>query len=505
MAKFNTRSTAGSPDVVNKEGAPAYALSPEMELYTRTCASFLEDKFYAPASEEAARLADLVKSVGREFTLKLAAYARQQMNIRSIPVALLVEAALLEDDKGEAKPDVRAYVPRILRRADEPMEAVAYWKARTGSPGRRGPSTLPASLKKGISDTLSGFDEYQLAKWDKSGASVSLRDVFRLCHPSAGDDPERRALYARVMEGTLRSRGTWEFEVAEAARVARAEGGDPEAAKQVAFDLAAERMGMMALMRNMRNFERLGAKRAISVATEAFLDGERVRRSRILPFRWVAAAREVGSIPVRDALHAAADHAVASAPKWSGETVIMVDLSGSMNGSVSQKSVMTLKDVASVLAAILVRARSASWVGAFASQFAWVGVSSRDSVVGTAERIRATSVGGATYAHLGIEKMVKDNHLCDRVVLLSDEQCYDHSCGWSDGVRVQEAWREYRRRVNERARLYSIDLAGYGTTPFNLRSSDNVLMLAGWSERLLEMVPALEAGAKVVDHIRENW
>lgn len=90
MAKFN--SLAQLETVKNNyEGGEAYLLSDEMELYSAVVTSTLSNKFYETASELIERISELVGKCNPMFVAQLAVYARQQMNLRSIPLFLVVD------------------------------------------------------------------------------------------------------------------------------------------------------------------------------------------------------------------------------------------------------------------------------------------------------------------------------------------------------------------------------------------------------------------------------
>ena len=77
--------------VMNHQGEKAYAMTPEMELYTAVVTCALSDKFYESKDDRMERIASLIRQVDPEFVAKLAVYTRTQMNLRSIPMFLIVE------------------------------------------------------------------------------------------------------------------------------------------------------------------------------------------------------------------------------------------------------------------------------------------------------------------------------------------------------------------------------------------------------------------------------
>ena len=90
--KFN--SLAKNQDAtLNHEGARAYKMTPEMELYSVVVTSTLSDNFYERGSEYVHRISHLVKKVDARFVAQLAVYTRTVMNLRSVPLLLVVELA----------------------------------------------------------------------------------------------------------------------------------------------------------------------------------------------------------------------------------------------------------------------------------------------------------------------------------------------------------------------------------------------------------------------------
>lgn len=475
------------PDAVrNPEGGLAFRPDPRLELYLRACTCLIEDRFYSKAADQLRELRAVIHQCDRSYVLKLANYARNEMHLRTLPMILLAEASTMHSGStNEAKSDVRHYVPKIVRRADEPGELLAYWISTLGAGTK---AKLPNALKKGLSDALTRFDEYQLAKYNRA-AAVRLKDVLMLVHAKP-DTPERAWLYKRVLEDKLATPDTWE--VAISTQGSRAE----------TWNAIAPKMGIMALVRNLRNFEQHDAQDAMLHAIGVITDPERVRASKLLPFRWLAAEREVQSQVLKDALREAMNLSLANVPVWEGSTAIFVDLSGSMSSPLSRQSKLMYVDVASLMGAMATKLANAAYlVGGFGESYADVPVSRHDSVLTNAAKIRHTAVGHSTNAWLTIESLRKRKKVFDRVLIFSDMQCYNTYGGQQS---LAEQWIRYRKEVNPKAMLYSVDLAGYGTLQFP-QDDTGVVQLAGWSDRVLDLIGAYEDRRSVVDLIQEKY
>lgn len=471
---------------VNHEAGLAFTANAQLDLYQRACTCLIEDRFYTGAEQQLLELRAVIQQCERSYVLKLANYARNQMHLRTLPMILLAEASVMHSNNSqETKHDVREYVPKIVRRADEPAELLAYWINKLGAGSK---AKLPNALKKGLSDALRQFDAYQLAKYNRAG-EVKLRDVLRLVH-ARPETPERAALYQRVLTDQLAPPETWEVKISS------------QGSRAETWNAIAPKMGIMALLRNLRNFEKHDAQEALLHAMAVFRDPHKVRASKLLPFRWLAAEREVSNSLLKDALHEAMNLSLANVPVWQGRTAIFVDLSGSMNSHLSRQSKLMYVDVASLMGAMSTRLAQGDYVvGGFGETYRDIAISRHDSVLTNADKIRQTQVGHSTNAWLSLQALRKRKQVFERVLVFSDMQCYDSHWG---GHSLAEEWQRYRREINPKAVLYSVDLAGYGRLQFPENES-GVVQLAGWSDRLLDLISAFENGQNAVNLIEAQY
>src|SRR5690606_10636363 len=117
-------------------------------------------------------------------------------------------------------------------------------------------------------------------------------------------------------------------------------------------------MGVMALARNLRNFDEAGVSDAAAAQVCArFADPEQVAKSRMFPFRWWAAYKHAPSLRWAHALEQALGHSLANVPRLAGSTLILVDRSPSMfpgyGFSTPNRSDITLAEQAAVFGSAL--------------------------------------------------------------------------------------------------------------------------------------------------------
>ncbi|MGH2621973.1 MAG: hypothetical protein ACRDHG_15595, partial [Anaerolineales bacterium] len=129
MDRLTTAHRTGH-DQVNTAGGLAFQSTPQAALYRQIATSLWSgDGYYEREAEGFARFVQNVAeavSTEPEFAFKLAAYGRDRsgLSLRTSPVALYAEASTRPEAKGSGL--IRRYAERVLLRADDPSEAIAY-------------------------------------------------------------------------------------------------------------------------------------------------------------------------------------------------------------------------------------------------------------------------------------------------------------------------------------------------------------------------------------------
>jgi hypothetical protein len=86
----------------------------------------------------------------------------------------------------------------------------------------------------------------------------------------------------------------------------------------------------------------------------------------------------------------------------------------------------------------------------------------------------------------------------DKVMLFTDCQLWNSSS--ASGDHIQPLWLRYKAEVAPAAKLYLFDLKGYGQAPLQLLRND-VYLVAGWSDKVFDVLAALENGGPALDAI----
>lgn len=456
MARINTKSSRGSvsrghlhqgSNVSTHEGAPAAYLDDFSSLKRSVLSCFLwEKEAYEDGQEIGARIRELAGRCDPHAVAGLAVAARHVHGLRHVPLLLL---EVLSRTGAGVPGLVSGTVASVISRADELSEFVALYMQ-----GGRKP--LSSGVKKGLAKAFLKFDEYQLAKYDREGA-YRLRDVLFLCHAKP-EGAAQKALWQRLIDNDLKVPDTWE--------VALSGGAD----KKETFErlIREGNLGYMALLRNLRNMESAGVSRKLVLDAIVARKGS----NRVLPFRYVAAARAAPTYEA--AIDKALLACVSELPALGGRTGVLVDVSGSMDTALSGKSDLKRIDAAAALASVLNCGDLV--VGTFSHGL--VMVPPRRGMAGVEAIIRSqphgnTMLGASLTAFLG------RNASLDRLIVITDEQSRDPI------PRLGKADRIKRYLINVASAKNGV---GYG---------DDWVHIDGFSEGVLRYIHALEGGLDV--------
>jgi 60 kDa SS-A/Ro ribonucleoprotein len=523
--KFNLLSR-NNTQTVNHAGAKAFVMSAEMELYTAVVTWSLNDSFYEKNDVRMERLRTLIYACNPVFVGKLVVYARTKMYLRSVPLVLVTELAALHSGN-----DLVARVTAgVVNRADEITELLACYQLLNKRTGTKKLNRLSKQLQKGLQAAFNRFDEYQFAKYNRDG-DIKLRDALFLVHPKAKDTAQQQ-LFDKIVNGTLQTPYTWETELSALGQVAF----DNEKHKAEAFKAKWEelidsgKLGYMALLRNLRNIQEAGVSYAhFQKVCARLADADEVAKAKQFPFRYLAAYRElinpVTKVPAQslvkkltalvqgnntgyagellDALEKAVQASAANIKGFGHETRVLLacDVSGSMQMPVSAKSKILLYDVGLMLAMLLQSRCKNVEVGMFGDTWKTITVP-RNNILGNVQEFyrREGEVGYATNGHLVIQNILSRKIKMDKVFLFTDCQLWNTS---GVGYHINSLWVQYKNTVAPEAKLYLFDLKGYGQAPLQLLQND-VYLVAGWSDKVFEVLDAIENGSSALEVINNS-
>ena len=488
----------------NHEGAKAYVMSPEMELYTAVVTSTLSDKFYEKNDERMWRIFNLVKKVSPEFVAKLAVYTRNEMNLRSVPLLLVTLLAKIHNGDNL----VARTVEKCVLRADEIMELLMCYQICNPQKGEKKLKKLSRQIQNGLQKAFNRFDEYQFAKYDRDNLEVKLRDALFLVHPKAKDDAQQ-LIFNKITDRKLEIPYTWETELSALGQQKfETPEQKSEAIRQKWEELVKSgRLGYMALLRNLRNMltSKISAE-CVNIVTSILSNEQQVAKSRQLPFRFLSAYRELNSINspdtsfVMSALEQAVKHSAANIEGFDANTSILLacDVSGSMCSPVSPKSTVQCYDIGLMLA-MLLKSRCRRVVsGIFGDRWEVINMPG-DNILQSATELRKLDgrVGYSTNGFKVIDYLIENEIIIDKVMFFTDCQMWD-STGRNNSF--ERSWNRYRQ-LAPNAKLYLFDLSGYGQSPLKILNS-GVYLISGWSDKVFDILSAVDKGESAVDRIK---
>jgi hypothetical protein len=538
MSKFNNPQarpavtsvikTEAAPRGRTHQGGPGHARDAKSELFLLAVANMVgEDTFYESGRSRDDRFVKLVHTVTAQDPNWMASFIqwlRNDGNMRSASIVAAAEMARYFQQNADTKvvkealwvsqnlqqpSPVRWGINGALRRADEPGELLAYWTSKYGR-------SLPKALKRGVADAVSRlYDEYTFLKYDRG--AFRFGDVLELVHPEAKDnvqgalfkhaldmrhgrDVETEDLF-RVGLEKLHSNHVLRFLVSQgkttdlydpeslkAAGMTWEDvlslGGQRNLDKRRLWEAMIPNMGIMALIRNLRNFDEAGVSDKVAAQVIAKLqDPQVIAKSRQFPFRFLSAYNAAPSLRWGYALERALDASLSNVPALKGRTLILVDQSGSMFHAVSGKSTMQQNDMAAIFGtALALRSGKGSSLVQYGTSSQEVPVVASEGLLKSIKRFHGmggTDTAGAVQRHYA-------KH--DRVVIVTDEQVGNFGHGLWGGSYGNPA-----DHIPANVPLYTWNLVGYskGHGP---SGEGNRHTFGGMNDAAFKMIDLMERG-----------
>jgi hypothetical protein len=505
------------------EGGAAWTRDARSELVLLAVVNMVSERtFYESAQDRDSRFARLCSQVAVEdgaWYLAFVTWLRGEANMRSaslVAAAVGVKARLAvikdsDEPREQADGFNRKIVSAALQRPDEPGEFLAYWHTHYGR-------NLPMPVKRGLGDAAQRmYNERALLKYDTESHAVRFGDVVDLVHPVpsapwqsdlfayalnrrhgyAAQVPESLVMVTgnRMFRETVREHPsvlldpqalrdagmTWEDALSMSGQVVASPLN--KITKAGVWEAMIPSMGIMALLRNLRNFDEAGVSdKAAQLVISKLSDPEVIARSRQFPYRFLSAYRAAPSLRWSYALEQALDASLSNVPRFKGRTLVLVDTSGSMKDTVSDKSSVRHVDVGA-LVGVTLAARSEGPVDLvqFATTWAQVHLPKATSVLKGVELVnnKVNSVGYGTNTAQALRASYAGH---DRVVIVTDGQAF---YAWGGG--------SVSGSVPANVPLFGIDTTGYSASSIDT-SKPNRYEVGGFSDKLFTMISLLDSG-----------
>lgn len=507
MAKFaNARPVAPTAAVKTKankttrtyNGGTAHEYKPKGELFSLAAVNMSgEATFYESAKSRDSRFVALIHEVAAKdpaWVANFIPFLRNEMNMRSASIVMAAEYVKATNG-GEGAAEV---VASALSRADEPAEIIGYWHSRYGR-------SLPRAIKRGIEVAMNRLNTYTALKYDGSDRPIRLADVIQLAHPRP-KDADQTALFKFLLDrrygNAKESYGVESIDAALAfSRLTNEERRALSSDELKAAGITWERlsstgemdadmwekvlpsMPYMARLRNLRNFEQAKVPvKTLNLVARSLAEPEAVAQSRQFPFRFLSAYKQLDSDRFKAALSDALDLSTQNIPVFPGRTLVLVDVSGSMDLELSARSTVTRAEVGFLFGAALAKKNAGSVdLVVFGSTSKAMPVSATGSVLDAVKRAGSNyGVGHSTNTWPAIEKHYRGH---DRVIVFTDEQ--------SNPDRYKPAI--LNKITGNGGFFYNFNLGGYGRSDVPV-GSKGIYELNGFTDVTFRQIPLLERG-----------
>lgn len=549
-----TTTTRGLGSVVpatntrNLAGGPAWEpQTDEKKLLLMTATNFVEDRYY----QQGDQLMDQIRAIVHgplgqhrpEYVMGLAAYLRNELGLRAMPVFLTAMMATHPYWKQTSAPKtcviggktvnwMREFGMKVLRRADEPAELLAAYNMLSGNSG-----VMPRSMLRLLAQRLQRITQYDAIKYHGRSRSIEMRDAIRISRPKP-TSPEQEALFDWLVNFEAEGRTfdmAWAQErgltdvvnkfrvdlaedIESVADIARGPAWNNITSKfgrtKEAWTMAAASMQPMAYVMNIRSILQM---------TDLPVDRDRIMAAAdglVFPYRFYSAREALkaasGTITggrYRDAILALEEAMVRSCRNIPevGNALILVDVSGSMDEKVSDKSERCLRDIAALFAAAIYKKSDHADIIAYNNRAFRVNVDPSYGIGAIMDAI--PQAGGATSVTNALYEGALTGNKYDMVFALTDNEswlpgtqrgprkqvgetrpCQAYYRG--DTVFQSEPLKMLRHR-NPGMKLVNVCLGGYGTLDFP--EAPWVLELSGMNDSMFKLLGGWRRDGMVKD------
>lgn len=539
MSKFNTKAVGVQPTETNFMGEKAYKMGDKEELVSTVMTTFLSNSYYEKEDEIVDRICEKIAKVDPLFVAKLAIYARNEGNLRSVTHLIAAELPKYIQGKEWAK----RFYNKIVVRPDDMSEILSAYASRNGM-DLKDIHKIPNSIKKGFKKALERLDAYQIDKYKMERRNVSLVDLVRLFHPKGTQknaEAYKRLVEGKSLEGLYTSK-VLEKEMSKAGQNTKdMTQTEKDEAKQEAIEVVLSNitgMPTMNLLRNLRNIL-LYTPNKVDDACKQLRNKDKILYSRLLPFRFATAYEEIEkmeyeatsskvketAIPfesevssnklskeefntvknkVLDAIEDALEISCQNIPQLEGNTAILVDDSGSMRGDnggnsrVSAFSSVNTSMIAHLFASMMAFRQKDVYVGLFGDSLVNVPFSRNKKLLDfnkESYKLGGTC-GGATESGIYdfFRQAIKENKKIDNIIVFSDCQIGNGNrfTAWygtssrDHNHHFHELFKEFRK-INPMMNFIVVNLKqDGGTSVFD--KSQRILNIAGWSTKIFDVI-----------------
>lgn len=483
MSKFNKNISTQMVD--SYEGGKVFEKNPLEEWMNTLFSSYLTDKFYENEDTQTTRFIELTNQIivkyGASFAAKAAVFARKELGMRSVSQ---LTAAILNEYQFENK---RHFFSQIVNRPDDVAEIFAAIEAFDD---KRSHATV-----RGFSDYLSSLGDYHIGKYKMKGKQYNMFDLINITHAHSESIDKYKT-------ETLETPDTWEV------KISTSDDKDQEWRRLVQEG----KLGYFALIRNLNNIlEAVDPTKTgqfddsivVDCLVPQITNVDKIHKSLVFPYQIYNAYRnlKVRNFAVIAALDTAFRIACDNMPEFAGKTAIVLDVSGSMDSTISPKSVISLKETGACYAVAIWLKNPNVNIIKFGNYAKSANLNSLDNTFSCIEKLVANDNCGFGTNIVPVYDDFLNYHFYDRIFLISDMQIMNNYSSWYNyGNSGKTCFNKYCAKYGNNIHMYSFDLANYHTQTDN-PDNPHVHLMTSLTDKVVSMIPYVENGEKLFDLI----
>lgn len=537
MEKYNSKKTAKQPTETNFMGEKTFKLEDKEELVSTVMTTFLQYDYYEKENDKVKRIQNLLKNVDPLFAAKLAIYARNEGNLRSVTHLIAADIAKYIGGTDWSK----RFYDKIVVRPDDMSEIVSAYANLNGME-QNDIKKIPNAMKKGFKIALERMDAYQLDKYKMKNHSVSMIDLIRLFHPK-GTQKNAEA-FKRLVEGKsldgLYSSKIFEKHMTKAGQETKsATVQEKEEAKRGAISEVLDNingMPIMNLIRNLRNIILYAPDKVDETCKQLTIE-YKILHSHLLPFRFATAYSEIEKMKYNDKIKSSTEIAFESdkthsqltrekfngckkkvlsaledaiqiscqnIPELEGNVAILIDHSGSCRGDgggssrVSAFSKVNTAMIGNLFGSMMAYCQDNVYIGLFGDKLIDVPMNRDKKILEFNQQSygigQACGGGTETGIYDFMRQCVNENKKVDNVIVFSDCQIGNKNSftpwyGKSHldiGKSFHELFKDFKK-INPMCNWVVVNLRqSDGTSVFD--KSQRILNISGWSEKIFDLI-----------------
>jgi 60 kDa SS-A/Ro ribonucleoprotein len=485
------------PTKVNRDGYPAYERSLEEQFLQTLLTNSLGNTFYSDSNEllkEANEIHDQMLAKDPEFYAKALSFARNEGYMRLQPIFGLSKLAARDTYISNKELFKKVFDQVILI----PSDLQDFMTIIDGQGRGQGGRTIKNTVSKWLNNHLS---EFWAIKYNGQGRGYSLDDIIKTVHPKP-DAAWKEDFFKWIIDGSngdkfIHGKIHAYEQLKKATTVEEQmkwiqEGQLPHevvtgVCKMVPdlWNALAPTMPVFALLRNLNTLDRHGVLEKNKKAIKDKLGNKEVlAKSKILPFRFLSAYKQLSKSWAKDVLRNAVELTFENIPDIPGKTAIFLDTSGSMDGEFLLTS--------SVFAYGLYKKTKGNGLFlTFDDEAHDSHPSLYDSVLSQAETIGAR---GSTDTGAPMRALMEP---VDNIIMITDEQQNTGSAFYKELVK-------YRQKYNPNTKVFIIDVSPYRDAMVP-KSDKNTWYIYGWSDQVLNFIAsAINGFGSMVDAVNKN-